>query len=95
MISHSKHTAVVTSFRPAAPHSGNALITPSNVISAIAFAGNARKKHGANPLQNPRAPSLLQIALAASFHRGNCRSPSPSLPPSGSVMMRCLTTSEG
>lgn len=76
-------------------HSGNALITPSNVINAIALAGNARKKHGTNPLQYPRTPSLFQIDLAASFHRRNFLSPSPSPFPNGSVMMRCLTTSDG
>jgi len=30
---------------------GKALITPSNATNAIAFAGNALKKHGRNPLQ--------------------------------------------
>jgi hypothetical protein len=32
-------------------HSGNALITASKVANATAFAGNALKKHGRNPLQ--------------------------------------------
>ena len=76
-------------------YSGKALMTPSNVIKAIAFAGNALKKQGTKPLQNPLAPSRLQIDLAASFHRGNIRWPSPRPLPSGSVMMRCLITSEG
>lgn len=90
---------------PEAPvsHSGNARITPSKDISATALAGNARRKHGTKPLQNPFTPSLRQMARAASRHRGNIRgaSPTPWLPallvpgPSPSVMMRCLTTSEG
>ena len=72
------------------PYSGNALITDSNATNAIAFAGNALKKHGTNPLQYPLHPCSLYTALAASLHRGNLR-PGPS----GSVMMRCLMTSLG
>lgn len=33
------------------------LITPSKATSAIAFAGNALKKHGRNPLQYPFNPA--------------------------------------
>ena len=38
--------------------SGNALITPSKAARATAFAGKARRKHGANPLQKPLSPYL-------------------------------------
>lgn len=75
-------------YRP--PYSGRLLMTPSNATSAIALAGNALKKHGTNPLQYPLHPFSLHTVLAASLHRGN-RLPSPS----GSVIMRCLTTSLG
>lgn len=61
--------------------SPNALITPSNAISAIALAGNALKKHGTKPLQYPLAPSLLHISFAASFHLRNFCSPSPKFWP--------------
>lgn len=74
---------------------GNHLITPSKATSAIAFAGNARKKHGKNPLQYPFQPPSRPTAIAASFHRRNRRSPSPWAPPRGSVMSLFLTTSEG
>jgi len=40
-------------------YSGNVLITASNATSAMAFAGNALKKHGTNPLQYPMAPLSL------------------------------------
>lgn len=37
---------------------GNHLMTPSNVTNAIAFTGNALRKHGVKPLQNPLIPAL-------------------------------------
>lgn len=37
---------------------GSHLMTPSNVTSAIAFTGNALKKHGVKPLQKPLIPAL-------------------------------------
>ena len=67
-----------------------ALITPSNTNSAVAFAGNALRKHGKNPRQYPLHPASLYTALAASLHLGYLRSA-----PNPSVMMRCLTTSDG
>src|SRR5204862_923615 len=76
-------------------HHGNDLITPSKATSAMAFAGNALRKHGRNPRQYPLHPLSLPTATAASFHRRNRLSPSPSAPPKGSVMIRCFTTSDG
>lgn len=70
-------------------------MTPSKATRAKAFAGKALKKHGTKPLQKPLGPSLRHISFAASFHLGNRLSPSLSAPPSGSVMIRCLTTSDG
>jgi hypothetical protein len=70
-------------------YAGNARMTPSNATKAIAFAGNARRKQGTKPLStlSTHSPSTQ---LAASLHLGNF------LPlPSGSVMIRCLTTSDG
>ena len=100
---HSSPRHLDLSYRHPLFQSGNDRMTPSKDISATAFAGNARKKHGTKPLQYPLAPSLRQIATAASRHRGNIRGASPTplpptlfrLGPSPSVMMRCLTTSEG
>ena len=65
-------------------------MTPSKATSAIALAGNALKKHGTKPLQYPLHPLSLHTVFAASLHLGNLRSE-----PNGSVMIRCLTTSEG
>ena len=76
-------------------HSGRPLMTPSNAASATAFAGKALRKHGKNPLQKPLGPSLRHISIAASFHLGKRLSPSLRAPPSGSVMSRCFTTSDG
>jgi len=71
-------------------YAGNARMTPSNATKAIAFAGNARRKQGTKPLQYPLHPFSVHTAFAASLHLGNF------LPlPSGSVMIRCLTTSDG
>ena len=71
-------------------------MTPSNTSNAIAFAGKARRKQGPKPLQYPFHPSRLLMSFAAAIHRPrNCGSPSPSRPPSGSVIRRCFTTSAG
>jgi hypothetical protein len=71
-------------------HPGNPLTTPSNATNATAFAGNALKKHGKNPLQYPLHPFSLYTALAASRHLAYF------LPePRSSVIIRCLTTSDG
>lgn len=74
---------------------GSHRITPSKATNAIAFAGNARRKQGRNPRQYPLQPRSWYTTAAASFHQRKRRSPSPSLPPMGSVMRRCLTTSDG
>ena len=92
-IPNSSHNSPPPLLRPHRP--SNPLITPSNATSATAFAGNALKKQGTKPRQKPRAPSRRQTARAASRQPRKQRSPSPRVPPSGSVMTRCLTTSEG
>lgn len=74
---------------------GSHRITPSNATKAIAFAGNALKKQGTKPLQYPPHPRSRYTATAASFHHRNCRCPSPSAPPMGSVIRRFFTTSDG
>lgn len=74
---------------------GSHRITPSKATNAMAFAGNARRKQGTNPRQYPLQPRSWYTTTAASFHKRKRRSPSPSLPPIGSVMRRCLTTSDG
>lgn len=74
---------------------GKVRITPSNATKAIAFAGNALRKHGTNPRQYPLHPRSLHTARAASFQLWNCLCPSLRAPPIGSVIRRCFTTSEG
>ncbi|KAG7009993.1 1,3-beta-glucanosyltransferase gel1 [Physcia stellaris] len=76
-------------------YSGKARMTASKATRAIAFAGNALMKQGRKPLQNPFTPSFRHTFWAASLHRGNFVTPSPRPFPIGSVMMRCLTTSDG
>ena len=68
----------------------NPLMTDSKATKAIAFAGNALNALGIKPLQKPISPRSAYTARAASRHFLNLRSfPKPS------VMIRCLTTSDG
>jgi hypothetical protein len=67
-------------------------MTPSNATNATALAGNARKKHGTKPLQYPFHPLSRYTAFAASDHFLYFLSGSF---PSPSVIIFCLTTSEG
>jgi hypothetical protein len=74
---------------------GKARMTPSNTNNAVALAGNARRNEGKKPLQYPLYPDSRYTALAASRQLRKRLWPSPSPPPNGSVMMRCLTRSQG
>lgn len=60
------------------------------LTSAMAFAGNALSAPGTKPLKKPLHPRSCQTACAASL-QWKKRRPAPS----SSVMIRCLTTSDG
>lgn len=53
------------------------------------------KKHGRKPLQYPLHPFSCHTVFAASLHPWNLRTPPANGAPSGSVIIRCFTTSDG
>ena len=51
-------------------------MTPSNATNAIAFAGNARRKHGTKPRQYLSAVNYQHVCVDCNFFGDNLPSPS-------------------